>query len=39
MNFQKKGFSRISRLKVIYMIMALTNMLVVLFIVVLLQVF
>ena len=40
MNFQKKVcFSRISRLKVTYMFMALTNSLVVLFIAVLLQIF
>ena len=39
-NFQKKAcFSRISRLKVTYMFMALTNSLVVLFIAVLLQIF
>ena len=38
--FSKKAcFSRISRLKVTYMFMALTNSLVVLFIVVLLQIF
>ena len=39
-NFQKKAcFSRISRLKVTYMFMALTNSLVVLFIALLLQIF